>query len=162
MQKPLMVGESPSRTGDRYHRFPLSGAPARTLCRAAGWEPDGPASELGSWTWALYGWFETVNVFSRYADATPWSAVIARQRAIEIVKDSRPGTIVVLGNRVAAAFGILDSSNPFVWLEWSSAAIGHSYRIVRIPHPSGRNRLLNDPAMREAVGRTLREAVSPI
>jgi hypothetical protein len=37
---PLLVGEQPSRTGDRFHEFPLSGAVAQTLCQMAGIPPD--------------------------------------------------------------------------------------------------------------------------
>jgi hypothetical protein len=156
--KPLLVGESPSRTGDRYHRFPLSGAPARTLCTCAGWEPDGPASEPGSWTWALYDRFETINVFRRWHEATPWSAPEARVRATRIVDNhQRTRTFVLLGARVKAAFGV--TAPFFTWVTYcpDGEAIG---RIVAIPHPSGRNLLLNEPAMRDAIGATLRYAVS--
>lgn len=155
---PVLVGESPSRTGDRYWRLPLSGAPARTLCECAGWPPDGPG--IGGWTWALYERFTTVNVFARYAEATPWSLPRARARADAIVNEAiieamkwtgDAPRFVLLGKRVAAAFGV-----------------GHVdfYRVVRlavgtavvIPHPSGRNLLLNSPETRERIGRALREA----
>jgi hypothetical protein len=80
-RRPFVVGEGPSRTGDRYYRFPLSGAPARTLCTCAGWEPDGPRAQIASWTWALYAKVRTRNVFRRYAESVPWSKREARVRA---------------------------------------------------------------------------------
>jgi hypothetical protein len=37
--KPLLIGEAPSRSGDRYWMFQLSGAVAQTLCELAGIPP---------------------------------------------------------------------------------------------------------------------------
>lgn len=154
---PTLVGESPSRTGDRYHRFPLSGAPARTLCQCAGWPPDGPGTHLRDWTWALYARFTTVNVFPRYADATPWSAPAARERAAAIVyramQEEDQLTFVLLGRRVAAAFDMGDVE-PYEIVERRSLA--YVARLVAIPHPSGRNLLLNSSDERERIGATLR------
>lgn len=140
---------------DRYHRFPLSGAPARTLCRAAGWEPDGPPHELGSWTWALYARFRTRNVFRRYANATPWSLPKAREQALTLLTDmpdDGSAVAVLLGRRVAAAFGL--ERLPF--FRWERTLSG---MFVVVPHPSGRNHLMNDAAIRHAVGVALRAAV---
>lgn len=155
---PLLVGESPSRSGDRFWRLPLSGAPARVLCQCAGWEADGPAAQLGSWTWALYSRFETVNTIERYADASPWSAPRARERGeaiwVAAVRERRP-SVVLLGRRVAAAFGLVDVDF-FAWRGGGGVAMP---RVVVLPHPSGRNLLLNEPRTRERIGRALREAV---
>lgn len=160
-----MVGESPSASGDRFWRYPLSGAPAKTLCRCAGWAPDGPASELGSWTWALYARFVTRNIFVRHADAVPWSRGAAADRARAIYDEAAlmahpaPPTIVLLGRRVAAAFalGEYEFGRPVVVPPLLPGAVVS--RIVVLPHPSGRNLLMNDPATREMVGAALRMAV---
>lgn len=150
---PLLLGESPSRSGDRFWRFPLSGAPARTMCRMAGWEPDGPESELGSWTWALYARFETRNLFPRWADAERWSAPGARERWTEIYAEGPWPAVVLLGRRVAAA--VCDGPPYHEWV------VHQSLPMVVIPHPSGLNRLLNDPDERERCGATLRAAADP-
>src|SRR5882757_7259680 len=80
--KPMLVGEAPSRGGDEYHRYPLSGPPARVLCRLAGIEPDGRGTTYGRWYWPLRERFLAVNLVERYADAEPWSAPRARERAL--------------------------------------------------------------------------------
>lgn len=156
IERPWIVGEGPSRTGDRYWRFPLSGAPARVLCTCAGWDAiDGDRHDPGAWTWALYEQFATVNLFKRWADSSPWIQSKARERALEIavqMVDAEAAAVVLLGKRVAAAFG---HTLPF--FEWDKA---RPIQQVVIPHPSGRNLLLNDPRTRERIGQTLREAVA--
>jgi hypothetical protein len=150
--RPLLVGEAPSRTGDRFHRFPLSGAPARVLCLCAGWEPDGPASDLGSWTWALYSRFETANVFPRSAQSRPWDRDRARASAA-ILSAGGHSHLVLLGRKVADAFGV----GKLAYFEpWQLVA---GQRLVVIPHPSGRNLLMNDDVVREQTGIALRNAV---
>lgn len=79
--RPFLIGEAPSKRGDAYHRFPLSGPPARVLCQLAGIPPQDGGTTYGRWTWALYDHFRCRNLFDRYADATPWSAPRARDRA---------------------------------------------------------------------------------
>lgn len=152
--KPLLLGEAPSRRGDRYHRFPLSGTPAKTLCKCADLPPDGDAADIGSWTWGLYEHFETLNTIERYADAYPWSSVRAQERWKAFVEDRgpRPLIVVALGRKAADAIGI--SGRP--WGFWVEA--GLTQKVVA-PHPSGRNRLMNEDANREMLGRILREAL---
>lgn len=77
----ILLGEAPSKRGDAYHHFPLSGPPARVLCQLAGIPPQEDGSTYGRWTWALYDHFRCRNLFERYDDATPWSAPAARDRA---------------------------------------------------------------------------------
>lgn len=116
--RPLLLGEAPSKLGDRYHHFPLSGRPARVLCELAGIPPQAEGSTYGRWTWALYEHFECRNVFARYATATPWSAPRARAAALELLakleatarvdidepEAAIPATVVVcLGRKVQAA-----------------------------------------------------------
>jgi hypothetical protein len=172
---PLLIGEAPSRGGDRYHMFPLSGPPARVLCTLAGIPPQDEGTTYGKWTWALYERFECENLFERYAEAEPWSVPRARERAALRKPDLTGRVVLLLGRRVQAAFGVegdfhtwttvvqaadLRSVAPApgmcATVEFSVAAI---YRVAAIPHPSGLNRALNDPAERERCGATLRQAM---
>lgn len=151
-RRPYLVGESPSSSGDRYWRFPLSGAPARVLCSAAGIPPDGAGKDPADWTWALYERYICVNVIERWRDASPWSAPRAREAAEERAEMIRrgPGVAVLLGRRVGEAFGARGEF--FEWTELDGLAA------VVIPHPSGRNLLWNNPGTADAAGRALREA----
>lgn len=153
--KPLLLGEAPSRTGDRYYRFPLSGAVARTLCQRAGLPPDGPPEEIASWSWGLYEHFDTLNAIQRYADASPWSAVKARERWrkwLDEQEDEAPRVVIALGRKAADAIGIGGAP----WGVWIPAA---RTDMILAPHPSGRNRLLNDDLYQRMLGRILREAL---
>lgn len=156
--KPLLVGEAPSKGGDRYWMFPLSGPPAKVLCQAAGIRPVPGGSAYGRWTWALYEAFETVNLIERYRDAEPWSVPRARGRARELVEEHGPCVAVLLGRKVAAAWGA--EENPIG--EWTGEGLlvgGLPVpEVVCLPHPSGLNRQLNDPEVRALMGRVLVEA----
>lgn len=147
--RPVLLGEAPSKHGDRYHHFPLSGRPARVLCELAGIPPQAEGSTYGRWTWALYDNFECRNLHDRYADATPWRVASARDRAAAILDEMRaehvaaggaltstdgsawtpPRVIVCLGRRVqAAVFGALngDIRQPIaVPGRWGGALFGN-------------------------------------
>lgn len=153
--RPLMVGENPSRSGDRYWRFPLSGAPARVYCEAAGWAPDGPASEPGSWTWALYDRFRTANLFPRWRDVEKgWDVAVAWRHAMRLIEQEPVGgTIVAVGSRVAQAFArAVGQPVP----ERYEPRVMHDRHVWHLPHPSGRNRLLNEPEEVARLGAMLR------
>lgn len=153
---PLLLGEAPSKHGDRYHRFPLSGRPARVLCMLASIPPVEGGTRYGQWTWALYDHFECRNVFERYADATPWSKPRAEERVKSIYDElGGPRVIVACGRRVQAALGIPPEYDYYEWTDEDDLG-----RCVVIPHPSGLNRLLNDDAHRASVGVTLRDAIT--
>ena len=122
-RRPVLLGEAPSKSGDRYSMFPLSGRPARVLCELAGIPPQPDGTTYGRWTWALYDHFDCRNVFERYAAATPWSAPRAREAVRPLLAELRgveddhvppaadvaPAVIVCLGRRVqAAVFGALE------------------------------------------------------
>lgn len=215
MTLPILLGEAPSKQGDRFHHFPLSGRPARVLCEAAGIPPQPDGSTHGRWTWALYEHFECRNLIERYADATPWRVGPARNRAAYVLGDLKrerkvtvgvdpaaraepvtcelPVVIICLGRRVQAAVGDAldfdvvrrvhlkgeDAWNPGFFGNFGQWAAPWHVRtpfvpadaparsepvqewapwLVTIPHPSGLNRLLNDPAVRDRLGRVLREA----
>jgi len=159
---PLLLGESPSARGDRYHAFPLSGPPARVLCQLAGIPPVEGGTTYGRWTWALYDRFECRNLIERYADAAPWSAPRARDRAAEVLVELSGDVLVCLGRRVqAAVFGALEEQAPGFY-EWRNVPLlGYvdGLEVVAVPHPSGLNRTLNDLAERDRASATLREAL---
>ena len=152
--KPLLIGEAPSKTGDRFAEFPLSGNPARVLCNIAEFPPDAEGGP-GKWTWALYERFECHNLIRRYKDAEPWQPALAQERAEEILErqdvPERP-VIVFLGRKVGTAFGLHDMF--FEWRELEDGPVS-----IMLPHPSGRNRLLNDPGVRAWMGGNLRKAI---
>lgn len=185
--KPILLGEAPSKGGDRFHMLPLSGPPARVLCKAAGIPPQPEGSTYGRWTWALYDAFDCRNLVERYADASPWSAPRARERAAEMlaeVEHRAPVVIVCLGRKVQRAMGDALGfravrlhgkadggwgGNLFgsfgVWAApWQIRTPVHGQPpewapwLVTIPHPSGLNRLLNDPNVRDRLGQVLGEA----
>lgn len=168
--RPLLIGEAPSKGGDRYHMFPLSGRPARVLCELAGIPPEAEGTTYGRWTWALYETFECRNVFERYAFATPWRLPNARA-AVAAIGDEMYGRVVVcLGRRVQAAVyqGLTlrgEHGSPLtapMYHEWSPVFHEWTHEpmmVVTIPHPSGLNRALNDREERVRCGVTLREAI---
>lgn len=212
MTLPLLLGEAPSKQGDRYHAFPLSGRPARVLCEAAGIPPQPEGSTYGKWTWSLYEHFDCRNLIERYADATPWRVPTARDHARAILAELRDRdpddaptpdalgytptaedfpppvpVIVCLGRRVQKAMALaldgdavlkpLKGVDPWGRLfgcfgQWAAPWHIHVPRgqpgaepvhewapwVVTLPHPSGLNRLMNDPTVRERVGRTLAQA----
>lgn len=165
--RPLLIGESPSASGDRFYMFPLSGQVAKTLCGLAGIAPIEGGTRYGRWTWALYDHFDCANVFARHRDATPWRAheALLHFENILAAGAKRPIVVVCLGRRVQRAaldyFGdhvTYDGDDFYDWNigEWG----GDLVDFVAIPHPSGLNRTLNDAGQRELCGATLREALT--
>jgi hypothetical protein len=147
---PLLLGEAPSKQGDRYHAFPLSGAPAQRICRLMGWEPDGAAY------WTLVEHFQTLNAIERHADAYPWSAQKARERwGAWLLENCGEGrlTVVCVGRKAAAAVGLSDGVS---WGQWRAFM---AYDATVLPHTSGRNRVWNEPGTAELWRRVLTEAI---
>ena len=165
--KPYMVAECPSVRGDHLWESPLSGKPAERLCRWAGWPPAEEPLRPGpydAWTRSLYARFIVTNLFRRAAEADPWNEARATDAAhlltLTIVnavalRGGTGTTAVLMGGRVAAAFGIKPRDGRVPYFEWREYEFG---RVVVAPHPSGRNRLLNDPEWRERTGAILRDA----
>lgn len=73
-------------------------------------------------------------------DAFPRQA--ARREAAALQRSFRDGDVVVCAGRaVALCFGLAGTTAPFHW------HVVHGVMVAWIPHPSGRNRLWNDPAI---------------
>lgn len=71
-----------------------------------------------------------------------WSMRVAREQA-SIILRVETGPVVLLGRKVAAAFGIYAQS-PFTVCEHAEAHCS-SMRLYLVPHPSGLNRAWNEP-----------------
>jgi len=82
-----------------------------------------------------------VNLFDR--PVGQWDPRLARARAAVILMRAGRGRfyLVLLGRRVAAAFG-LDRSSFF------GTVVVEGVLALLLPHPSSRNRVYNDPAAR--------------
>lgn len=133
-----LVGEMPGpRSLADAPLFPLPGSSGARLARLAGMTH---VEYLAS--------FERVNLFR---EPREWSTPAARERAREVASTRRK--LVLLGARVAAAFGVETRG-------WQPDATGSAV-CAAVPHPSGRNRVLNEEHERQRVGRTLREALLP-
>lgn len=161
----LLVGESPSRTGDAYHHFPLSGAVAQTLCTLAGIPPKEGESRYGQWTWALYAKFDCVNTLARYPKTGGWPREKAARSMAGLIEPWRE-VVVLLGRRAQTAYD--DAREPaaplllgrelFEWITDEASPTGRR-EVVCLPHPSSLNRQLNDVVVRRHMSETLREAM---
>jgi uracil-DNA glycosylase len=153
-RKPLLLGEMPSAPGDRFYWAPLSGAPAARLSVWAGLEREGDEA----WYWTLTRAYDTMNARERHG---PWSLPEAQGRWAEyMLKEVPEGerlTVVCLGRRAAEAIGarVAGDVEYSGWGEWHEVGL---LQYAIIPHPSGRNRLYNDKAMKLLAQRVLREA----
>lgn len=139
--RPTLVGEAPA---PRRNRAALDGPAGDRLARHAGMADRDE----------LLGSFDAVNLLGRWpgcaGKGSAWDAARARRAARR--KPLR-GVCVLLGGRVAAAYG-LDGLGWGWWLRTPRALV------CVVPHPSGVNRLYNDPPMRELAGRVLAEALA--
>ena len=140
----VIVGEAPN-SGSLRDRpdLVLGGAIGKRLAYWAGVTID----EYLEWT-------TRVNLFD---EATRWSKPKARLRAAQILDELQPeDVLILLGEKVAEAFGASD----YKLYEWRFTRTQRGYAsVVRLPHPSGRNRVLNDPVARARVGLVFREAM---
>jgi uracil-DNA glycosylase len=138
--RPLIVGEAPG-AGDGPV---LAGRCGEKLAEFAG---------VGSYA-ELAARFDLRNLLDVRAeregrgDFFPPSAALQAADVLRacLSKDDR---VVLLGGRVARAFGVARYGF-FRWYDLDSA------RAVTIPHPSGVNRLYNDEIVRERAAKALR------
>ena len=73
-----------------------------------------------------------------------WSLRAARARAAEVDAIHPDGTLVLLGRKVQAAFGVPPSTPQFT--RAACVRLGNRLRYVLLPHPSGLCREWNSPA----------------
>lgn len=150
---PVLVGEAPSR--DTEGRPPFSGRSGRRLAELLGEDLD-EAFLLEN---LLQRWPGPAS--SGKGSAFPLGP--ARKSARRLVREYRGRRFVLVGWRVAAAFGVpVHVARPLRWygdwahsLDGSGAGAG-SFAVL--PHPSGVNLWWNDPANVERARRFLREA----
>lgn len=143
MGKVLIVGEAPGRGGGHV----LAGRCGALLCAAAG---------LGSYA-ELVRAARLENLLAFYpgregrgaAFPRATAAVAARRVLVNLEPAS---TIVMLGHRVAGAFGV--RADYFAWVRLGSS------RAAVFPHPSGLNRYWNVPENRRRASVFLRGVLS--
>jgi hypothetical protein len=107
--------------------------------------PDGPLAD--SRLPAYAGVDRATFLACRRANVYPyptsrWSAPEARRRAGRLTFPEG-STVLLLGRRVAAAFGVRGGR----WLDTVDLP-GRDVHALLVPHPSGRCRVWNDPAFR--------------
>ncbi len=145
--KPFIVGEgpNPSHVGKRIR--PLFGNPTRVLLRTMGM--DGSTfrtafkNDVARYR-LLLNLAQPVNLCEGV-----WDLREAESRAAVLGSAAASRRFVLLGRRVARAFGCRDL--PFLRL-----AIVWDNNVLVVPHPSGLNRIYNDPAERARIGTALR------
>jgi len=126
-----LIGEQPGGNGPYRPELALTGPTGRNLCAIAGWD------------WDEYLRADRRNVFD--LRVATWNSSAARKHALDIAMEVQGTRILLLGARVAEAFGVLDVPN--YW--WTWRRVGYpDLLMARIPHPSGRCRAWNDPSER--------------
>jgi hypothetical protein len=134
--RPIFVGEQPS--GPVGPEGALAGQSGRRLARLAGV------------TMTEFLRHRRVNLLPR---AGEWDPAAARRVAAELdywLPTRIP--FVLLGQRVALAFSSVGMTN-----EWDQLPSGR--RVLRLPHPSGRNRAWNQPEVVATAEEQIRTAL---
>lgn len=157
--RPLILGEAPSRSGDRYWMCPLSGAVGERLARWAGVEPDPDGSRYGRWYWPLVEVFELRNLLERYPGPAGRGAALptgpARQAWVDLLPELTGRTVVLLAARIPAVAGL-----PTYFYAWQRPS--WCARAVVLPHPSTLNRIYDDPDAHTRAATVLRAAREPL
>lgn len=163
--RPIIIGEGPSRSGDRYHQFPLSGQVGKRLCTWAGIEPlernRFMTSDYARYYWALHDRFELHNFFDRFPQ--DWSprvtAPMFREDWDPVLYDR---VVVLLGVRVQTVFRYAAFTRGSEFFRWEKCGgfEGRRCWVVTVPHPSGLNRLYNSKDVEEQTGKVLRRAMT--
>lgn len=148
MASPILIGEAPGGKGHEPQPA-LEGAVGRTLSRLLG----------VSYEEYLEA-FDRRNIFETPVEGKRWDATKAALRAMGMKGMFRDDDyVVLLGARVASAFGVADMPL-YEMTSFQRVMTGETFWVGRVPHPSGRNRLLNDQRERDRMSRFLREAMN--
>jgi len=140
--KPLLIGEAPGTYVEGGE--PLTGRIASTI-----------SSLVGITVEEYLEKFDRANLFD-YEMTGRWPWYEARHSAAEIRDGLEDGKrVVLLGVRVADAFEMLTVP---LYL-WQPLPGTRSAQAIRVPHPSGRNRLLNEAHHRSAFRASLIGAI---
>lgn len=129
--KLVLVGEAPGRDSivDRPS-LALTGDSGKRLCAIAGWD------------WLDYlRYTERFNLF--YTPQFAWNRWTAKQSADELLPMLRNRRVILLGTKVAEAFGQKDAPN-YRWFTDRFPQL--NVALAFVPHPSGRNRVWNSKA----------------
>jgi uracil-DNA glycosylase len=139
---PILVGEAPGESTSRWlpmFPFPRSSAGGRLLTISS----MTPFDYLRT--------FHRVNLFETLPKK--WEAARARVQAVALLQRFQGHPLVLLGSKVCTAFNV-------------TAAVGdwrpiqqHGCWLLLLPHPSGRNLLTNDDAVRRGMREALFTAV---
>jgi len=145
--KPLLVGEAnPYGNDPRFalYPYPERASGHRLAVLVMGMEPR-----------QYIRAFDRVNLCPER-----WSVGVARERADAVKADPSHRVIVLLGSKVAAAFGV--KYEPFtvheLWPGFLSPPCLAKKRFVVLPHPSGLCRAWNEPGSFDKARRVLRAA----
>jgi hypothetical protein len=158
--RPLILGEAPSRTGDKFHAFPMSGLISQRFCEWTGIEPLATGTKYGRYYWALKEHFDLV-----WPGGTGWDTVAAFEAMTALRSELDGRVLVLLGTRLTATFQLRDHPRhefkTYGWLETDEDGEEHSrsVTITWIYHPSSRTRQYNDPEEQALAGETLRKAL---
>jgi uracil-DNA glycosylase len=159
-RRPLILGEAPSKSGDRYWQFPLSGAVGERLCTWAGLEPEPGGTRYGRFYWPLREAYELRNLIERWPGAQGNGAAFpmpaARAAWAELLPELEGRHVVLLGARLAEVAELGLSKPISRWGSWLSRP--WCAAVAVIPHPSGLNRLYSEASTREAASECLRTA----
>jgi hypothetical protein len=162
--KPLLVGDHPTRAGDRYWTQPLSGVFARNLCRIAGWEGPSSRDVLSGWGDVLHSRFECINASQRFPHGG-MNIAMASGRLSQMITVEHE-IVVLLGRKVQEAYigmtfpaeSPLDGADLYEWIVDSNSPTGRR-EVVVLPAPAAIAKVKNDPEGRRVVGRILNEAI---
>jgi hypothetical protein len=162
--KPLLVGDHPTRAGDRYWTQPLSGVFARNLCRIAGWEGPSSRNALDSWAELLYSRFECINAWQRHPHGG-FNVDMAAGRLSQVINLTHE-VVVLLGARVQKAYvgmtfpaeSPVDDLGLFEWIVDPNSPSGRR-EVVVLPAPAKLFGAARVSAQRQVISRILNEAV---
>lgn len=159
--RPLLLGEAPGKAAIQVGQRklvgpPLSGPIAKRICGYVGIRPEGDDKSSGEWAWyrALVARFDVDNLipdFPGAAGSGKGKAFPPRLARAWARRKPLEGVVVILGRRVAAAYGLREEP----WGRWTDV---DGARATVVPHPSGVNVLMNEEEYRDLWRRVAEEA----